>query len=99
MTEIPRDNALDSTTALFFDGYRFIAHRCRRYRSDIFITRLLLQKTVCLSGEEWARTFYSDARFSRSEAAPQRHETLAAVRSTYIRRELESLIFNRGEAS
>ena len=72
MPHIPRDDAWDSTIALFFDGYRFIAKRCRRCRSNIFLTRLLLQKTVCLTGEEWARTFYTDARFSRFKAAPQR---------------------------
>ncbi len=69
---IPRDRWLDSTLALWRDGYEFIPSRCRRFGSDIFATRLLLQEAICLQGEEWARLFYDPARFRRHGAAPRR---------------------------
>lgn len=46
MPSMPRDQALDSTIALLNEGYAFIPNRCRRYQTDIFETRLLLQKTI-----------------------------------------------------
>src|SRR5215475_9242894 len=52
MSQIPRDNSLDSTPALLSDGYRFISKRCRRHQSDVFETRLMLRKTVCVTGEQ-----------------------------------------------
>jgi fatty-acid peroxygenase len=42
MTQIPRDNSLDSTLSLLSEGYTFISTRCERYQSDIFATRLML---------------------------------------------------------
>ncbi|MCE9670504.1 cytochrome P450 [Myxococcus stipitatus] len=72
MSDIPRDTRLDSTLALFRDGYRFIERGRSRHRSDIFETRLLLQRTLCLSGAEAARLFYDAQRFQRRGAAPRR---------------------------
>src|SRR5215216_5272322 len=77
MAKNPRDKMLDSSLALMLDGYRFITKRCRRYRSDIFETRLMLQRTICMRGEEAARVFYDNDRFKRKGAAPGRlQETL-----------------------
>ncbi len=50
MPRIPRDKSLDSTLALLSDPHRFISTRCRRYQSDLFETRLLLQRTICMTG-------------------------------------------------
>lgn len=72
MAPIPRDRNLDSTLALLQDGYTFISKRCRRYQSDIFETRLLLQKTICVRGEEAAKVFYDNNKFKRKGAAPVR---------------------------
>lgn len=69
---IPRDMSPDSTLALLLDPYRFIARRCRRHRSDVFQTRLLLRRTICMSGREAARLFYNPGYFMRSGAAPVR---------------------------
>ncbi|PAU58646.1 cytochrome P450 [Pseudomonas indica] len=71
MSDIPRDRSLDSTLALLREGYGFIPDRCRRYRSDLFETRLLLQRTFCLSGESAARLFYDPALFTRTNAVPR----------------------------
>ncbi|WP_207461507.1 cytochrome P450 [Azospirillum sp. SYSU D00513] len=71
MAQIPRDSALDSTLSLLSEGYRFIPERCRRYRSDLFETRLMLRRAVCISGEEAARLFYDTGRFTRNGAMPQ----------------------------
>ena len=74
MSQIPEDRSLDSTLALAVDGYKFISKRCQRYHSDVFQTRLLLQKTICLKGEEAATIFYDPEKFSRQEAAPKRFQ-------------------------
>ncbi|MEZ4617628.1 MAG: hypothetical protein R2867_19235 [Caldilineaceae bacterium] len=72
MKSIPQDETFDSTLALLREGYLFISNRCRRYGSDLFVTRLMLQKTICLQGEEAARLFYDPARFERADAMPDR---------------------------
>ncbi len=72
MTEIPRDRVLDGTVSLMQDGYRFISKRCERYQTDVFETRLMLEKTLCMRGEEAARLFYDEEKFMRHGAAPTR---------------------------
>ncbi len=70
MAPIPHDTGLDRTLALLAEGYTFIGKRCRRYRSDLFETRLMLRKAVCMTGEEAARVFYHPDRFTRRGALP-----------------------------
>jgi fatty-acid peroxygenase len=72
MSAIPRDPWPDSTLALLRDGYTFIPKRCERYRSDLFETRLMLQRAVCVHGPEAAEVFYDPARFRRADAVPGR---------------------------
>lgn len=74
MPQIPRDKSPESTLALMSDPYGFISKRCRRYHSDLFETRLLLQKTICMAGPEAAELFYDPSRFVRSGAPPGRVE-------------------------
>ncbi|MFC7393554.1 cytochrome P450 [Scopulibacillus cellulosilyticus] len=69
---IPVDESLDNTIAVLCEGYRFIQNRCQRFQSDIFRTRLLGQKVICMSGEEAAKVFYDNERFQRKGAAPKR---------------------------
>ncbi|MEW6613269.1 MAG: cytochrome P450 [Pseudomonadota bacterium] len=77
MAIIPRDTMPDSTLAFALEGYTFIRRRCQRYRADIFQTRLLFQRTICMLGAEAAELFYDTDRFERSGAAPRRvQETL-----------------------
>lgn len=70
MPQIPRDPSFDGTLALIRDPYRFIARRCQQHESDLFETRLLLQKTICMTGPEAARLFYDASRFERRDAMP-----------------------------
>lgn len=60
MSDIPHDGSLDSTVAFLSEGYLFISNRCQRYRSDIFATRIMLQRAYCTLGEEAAGLFYGD---------------------------------------
>ncbi len=71
MPNIPQDRPLDSTFALLSEGYEFISNRCARYESDIFETRLMLRKAVCMKGEEAAKVFYEPDRFTRRGALPK----------------------------
>ncbi|MQA01084.1 MAG: cytochrome P450 [Dehalococcoidia bacterium] len=70
--EIPRDRSPDSSLWLLRDGYQFIEKRARRYGTDIFDTRLLLQRTVCMTGAEAARAFYEHEALQRTGAGPAR---------------------------
>jgi fatty-acid peroxygenase len=72
MQRIPHDKGLDSSLALLSDGYTFIQKRCRRLNTDVFQTRLMLQRTICMRGQEAAKLFYDRDRFVRSGAAPKR---------------------------
>lgn len=71
MAEIPRDRSFDGTRALLFsEGYEFISNRCRRYGADLFATRIMLRKAVCMQGAEAAEQFYFPGRFTRRGALP-----------------------------
>ncbi|MGN1401613.1 MAG: cytochrome P450 [Bacillus sp. (in: firmicutes)] len=71
-SRIPKEKTLDSSLKLLMEGYDFIPNRCHAFQSDIFETRLLGEKVVCISGEEAARVFYDSERFTRKGAAPKR---------------------------
>ncbi|PZV08968.1 MAG: cytochrome P450 [Leptolyngbya sp.] len=72
MANIPVEPGIDSTLGLLRDGYRFIGKRCDRMGTDVFQTRLRLQKTICMRGAAAAELFYDNAKFSRKNAAPGR---------------------------
>ncbi|WP_181705563.1 cytochrome P450 [Chthonobacter rhizosphaerae] len=71
MSTIPEDRTLDATLALMREGYRFIPERCRRLKSDIFRTRLMLRPVICMQGAEAAEMFYGGGHFTRKGAMPQ----------------------------
>jgi fatty-acid peroxygenase len=80
MQEIPQDKSLESTLSLITEGYDFVQNRCRRYGTNIFQTRLMLQPFICMSGAEAARIFYDNSHFIRQKAAPRRvQKTLFGV--------------------
>lgn len=74
MPRIPRDARFDSTMALIRDPYEFVSKRCRQYRSDLFETRLMLRKAICMTGPEAAQVFYDESKVVRSGAPPGRIE-------------------------
>ncbi|MEV1332414.1 cytochrome P450 [Micromonospora costi] len=72
MATIPTDRVPDSTLALLREGYRYIGTRCDRYGSDVFQTRLLLRRTICMRGRPASVLFYDTERFERAGAMPVR---------------------------
>ncbi|TVP45647.1 MAG: cytochrome P450 [Gemmatimonadales bacterium] len=70
----PRERSLDATIALRREGYPFILRRRKRLGSDVFETRILLQPTMCVGGEEAAKLFYRTEYFRRDGASPSRVE-------------------------
>lgn len=71
MPAIPRDAPGDHSLAMLADPYRFIVKRCRALQSDVFETRVLLRRTLCMTGPEAAALFYDPQRFQRGGAAPE----------------------------
>jgi len=72
MASIPRESSIDSTLALLRDPYGFIGKRCRVLDADLFETRILLRRTICMMGRDAAALFYDEDRFARAGAAPLR---------------------------
>ncbi|MCI3924687.1 cytochrome P450 [Paenibacillus sp. TRM 82003] len=78
--QVPRDETIDNTLTLMREGYLFIKNRVDRFQSDLFVTRVMGEEVVCMSGEEAARLFYDDDQFRRNGAPPKRaQETLFGV--------------------
>jgi fatty-acid peroxygenase len=75
MRPIPQAPGFDSTLAVLREGFPVLWNRCQDLGSDVFQTRLLLQKTICLHGPEAAALFYDPARFVRAGAVPRRIQT------------------------
>ncbi|MFI0479504.1 cytochrome P450 [Actinomadura sp. 9N215] len=63
---------LDSTLPLAARPYGLLSDRARRLDRDVYDTRLLLQKTTCMTGADAARVFYDPGLFVRADAAPRR---------------------------
>lgn len=58
----------------------FIKNRIDKNKSNLFVTRMLGQEVICMSGEEAAKVFYDSERFQRNGAAPKRvQESLFGV--------------------
>ncbi len=70
MATTPREPGLDHTLALLREGYDFIGNRCARFGSDIFETRLMLRRVICVRGPDAAEMFYDGERFTRVGAMP-----------------------------
>lgn len=69
---IPREEGLDNTLDLIKEGYLYISKRCEEFNSDMFETRVLGKKAVCMRGKEAAKLFYDTDKFIRHGAAPKR---------------------------
>ncbi|WP_010529193.1 cytochrome P450 [Lentibacillus jeotgali] len=69
---IPHEQGLDNTHKLLLEGFDYIPKRRWKFQSDIFRSRLLGQKVVCMGGEEAAEVFYNEEKFKRKGAAPNR---------------------------
>ncbi len=70
--KIPREEGIDHSLSLIREGYRYISNRRQSFHSDIFETRLLGKKAICMGGKEAAEVFYDTEKFQRKDAAPNR---------------------------
>lgn len=62
----------ECTLSLVRSGYPYISTQCDRLGTNLFLSRLRLQKTLFMRGEEAAELFYNNALFTRENAAPKR---------------------------
>ncbi len=70
--KIPREEGIDHSLSLVREGYMYILNKRRSFNSDIFETRLLGKKAICMGGKEAAELFYDPEKFKRKDAAPNR---------------------------
>ncbi|PYZ94984.1 cytochrome P450 [Salipaludibacillus keqinensis] len=68
---MPKEKGLDHTLSLLQEGYQFIINRRHTMQSNVFETKLLGEKAICLSGSEAAKVFYDNDKFKREGAAPK----------------------------
>ncbi|WP_214701072.1 MULTISPECIES: cytochrome P450 [unclassified Exiguobacterium] len=69
---IPKQEGIDHSVDFLREGYLFVANRRKSFQSDIFETRLLGERVICVGGEEAAEVFYDADKFMRQDAAPKR---------------------------
>ena len=70
--QMPREEGVDRSLSLMREGYMYILNRRRSFNSNVFETRLLGKKAICMGGEEAAALFYDNEKFKRKNAAPNR---------------------------
>ena len=70
--QMPREEGIDHSLSLLREGYMYILNRRHSFNSDIFETRLLGKKAICMGGKEAAEVFYDTEKFKRKDAAPNR---------------------------
>lgn len=71
MENIPQEKTIDNSIRLLREGYPYLMRRSEKFNSEIFKTRLLGQKVVCIHGEEAAKVFYDTELFKRDGAVPK----------------------------
>ena len=72
MSSIPSATGFDSTLALLRNPYGFIRQTCRHLDADLFETRILLHKTICMTGAAAAEAFYREEQLIREGSMPSR---------------------------
>lgn len=70
--KMPQEDGVDHSLSLIREGYMYILNKRRSFNSDIFETRLLGKKAICMGGKEAAELFYDPDKFKRKDAAPNR---------------------------
>lgn len=68
--QIPREEGIDHSLQLLKEGYHFIVNRQKNLQSDVFETRLLGKKTICMVGSDAATVFYDTNKFERKGVVP-----------------------------
>ena len=72
MAQFPSPAVPDATVPFRLDPYGWIPETARSLGTDAFESRLLLKKTVFLTGPDAVEVFYDRAKFTRTDAAPAR---------------------------
>ena len=70
--QMPREEGIDHSISLLKEGYKFIVNRQRKLHANVFETRILGKKAICMIGEEAAKLIYDTDKFQRNGAAPNR---------------------------
>ncbi|SDN99475.1 cytochrome P450 [Alkalicoccus daliensis] len=70
--QMPQEEGLDNTLKVLKEGYQFIMNRRHTMQSNVFETKILGEKTICMSGSKAAEVFYDSQKFRRADAAPSR---------------------------
>lgn len=70
--KMPQEDGVDHSLSLIREGYMYILNKRRSFNSDVFETRLLGKKAICMGGKEAAELFYDPKKFKRKDAAPNR---------------------------
>ncbi len=70
--QMPREEGIDHSISLLKEGYKFIVNRQRKLHANVFETRILGKKAICMIGEDAAKLFYDTDKFQRNGAAPNR---------------------------
>mgnify|MGYP006189737765 CR=1 FL=1 len=71
MPGIPQLPKFDVAALVLRDPYRFISRQAKTLKTDVFEARLLLNKTIFMTGEEAARVFTDKNLFTRKSAVPE----------------------------
>jgi len=67
---VPRAPGFDLSACFLKEGYAFMPRRHAELGSDVFSTRLMLRRALCVRGEDAGRMFYQPGRFTRRHALP-----------------------------
>ncbi len=70
--QMPWEEGIDHSLSLMREGYMYILNRRKSFNSNVFETRLLGKKAICMVGKEAAKVFYDTEKFKRKDAAPNR---------------------------
>lgn len=72
LKEMPKEEGLEKGLSMLREGYMYISNRAQSFQSEVFETRLLGEKAICMIGEDAAKLFYDNNKFIRKGAAPKR---------------------------
>lgn len=69
--EMPKEAGIENGLKVLREGYNYLPNRRKIFQSNVFETRLLGQKAICMGGEEAGRLFYDESKIKRAGAAPK----------------------------
>lgn len=72
MNDIPTLDLPDNSIPFITEGYPFLHKKFKELNTDIFKTRMALQKVICITGKDAAELFYDSTSFIRKDVVPDR---------------------------